>query len=783
MKIVNKFKRGILLLALVIGLVLTGYGIKLSVRAAADPSKPTVTYSYAAYTKAAWERYQNVRIIDEDGDCSTTLNDLKDLIARFEALKTTGSEGNKKKKFWTEGDGKRFSGYIQIPQLPDGSYDEESEDIDWDTIVSRGSTNDDIYNALKAEVAAIETKLAEGAVTKLVPGSDVVIAAYATSSSSQTIWNIQVVLDIKDIIQSGSTKYYGNPVADNKTCFNACKDTTYGPMLGAAYTVPGDDLGNPAFLGAVGFKVSNTATTTTVQYKKGVYEGQNIFADQSMTSTINRQNYPNNFEENTIELKGATVSNRTDLTKLTVETKDALTGATGPTYKGSTITDGTADVSIAVAEEGTIDSTGYVYTSAPTLTTSATAPAGSTGTVTISAGDFSYSMNSVTAGNSVWVAFKAIASDGVTFKWYAVELPKAMDTNCDLEAVEIKATVSGASKTLLSETSSLTTTTDFTVHYPKGTTNLNSFTIKPTFTSPKTATVAGAAATSNAVIPISAVSNGGSVTIVVKAQDTSKEKTYKFTFVEVDTTPISVKGISGPSSNLQTKNANYDAPSQKFTIDDMALGRDSFWLNVTLPSGASAELYNSDKTTKIGNITSGSNTSTVSYPSTKNDEASTKTVWIKVTKDGYEGWYEVEVNRPKAANDLTEVTITAEGYVDADNANKTYTLPGALPTTGTDIKNSTKLTYNSKTASFKISVPSGSKTKILGSDGKTEITNNTQILTLEDGPDKLQKTFKFFVQTEYYQSQGTTGPEYTIIIEEAQPNGTKTIYTLEVKNS
>ncbi|MDE6047002.1 MAG: hypothetical protein K2F56_00075, partial [Anaeroplasmataceae bacterium] len=796
MKKIKGIKKILIMVLLSVALVFTIGGFKNTFQAQA--AGETCTYTYAAYSKEGYETLQNARIIDEDGDCSTTIDDLKALIATYEALKTTGSEGNKKKKFWTDGDGKRFRGYIDIPQLPDGSYNEDDENIDWDTIIPRGDgTNEGIYNALKAELAAWEAK--NPPLTAITPGQEIVVEIYAELSTSGQIRAVAATLDLEGAIDStaGITPYYNKTETANGATTTLQGISSTSPTIGWQYSAATGKAAaaGKVFVGAFGVTTSSTGSGFTVTLADAATNnnsGKTLFiphaTGEQVNDSFNTPSKNSRFLDEPLELAGATISDDTSLMVLTVDGKSILTG-TGPQYAASDeITGNKAAVFAQVKDNGTIENTGYVYKTNPTLpaTGTANAPSGSTGTVSIAAGNFDVDMSGVSAGDSVWVVFRAIASDTVAKKWYSVQVTKAKDTNCDLEAVEIKATVSGTSTPLLTETSSLTSQTEFNVYYPKGTTTSNSFTIKPTFTAPKTATLNGATATSNAVTPLTSISNGSVVTIVVKAQDTSKTKTYKFTFYEADTKPISVTGYSGPSSNVQSQTGEYATASKKFTLNNMALGRDVCWLNIVLPTNASAELFDTNKTTSLGTITSGTNTSTISYPTTANDAASTKTVWIKVTNNGYTDWYEVEVNRPKADNDKSGVTITAMGYVDANNANQTYTLPSALPTNNsTNITNTPKLTYNSKTASFVINVPSGSKTKILNASG-VDITGQTQTLTLDAGKTNLQKTFNFYVQTEYDRTQSqpqSNGTQYTIVIEEEPANGTKTLDKLEVKNS
>ncbi|MDE7385332.1 MAG: cadherin-like beta sandwich domain-containing protein, partial [Anaeroplasmataceae bacterium] len=792
MKKIKGIKKILIMFLLSLALVFTIGGLKNTFQAQA--AGETCTYSYVAYSKEGYLAVKNARIMSSE-NANSTIEEVKAILEAYEKLPSaTPPQKTTKNNYFLTGAGAKFHTYYNFKQNPDGSYDNEDSSDGWEEH-SRGDTSEQIYNALKAEVAAFEAK--NPPLSAITPGQEIVVEIYAELSNSGQIRAVAATIDFDGAIDTsaGVTPYLNQSELTNGATQTTSGMSSTNPTIGWQYSAASGKAAaaGKVLVGALGVTTSSSGSGFTVKLvdaDSNTNSGKTLFIVHATSERVNDNNGDAaanaRFLETPLELQGATISSDTTLIELTVDSKSILSGA-GPQYAASDeITGNSAAVFAKVKDSGTIEGTGYVYTSSPSLPASgdASAPSGSTKTVSIAAGHFDIDMSGVSAGDSVWVAFRAIASDTVAKKWYAVKVTKAKDTNCDLEAVEIKATVSGTSTSLLNETSSLTTKTEFDVYYPKGTTTLTSFTLKPTFTSPKTATVAGANATSNAVIPLSAVSNGSSVTVVVKAQDTSKTKTYTFTFHEADTAPISVKGYSGPSSNV--KEVSGEKSSKKFTLSDMALGRDSFWLNVVLPTGASAELFDTNKTTSLGTITSGSNTSPISYPTAANDAASTKTVWIKVTNNGYEDWYEVEVNRPKADNDKTGITITAMGYVDANNANQTYSLPSALPASNTtNIVNTPKLTYNSKTASFKIDVPSGSKTKILNASG-TDITGQTQTLTLDAGKTNLEKTFVFYVQTEYDRTQSqplSNGTQYTIVIQEEPANGTKTLNTLEVKNS
>ncbi|MDE6407846.1 MAG: cadherin-like beta sandwich domain-containing protein [Anaeroplasmataceae bacterium] len=782
MKIIDKFKRIVLLLTLAIGLILTGYGIKLSVNAESDPAgRPVITYHYSAYKKDAYEAYLDAKIVVRDGDLAT-LDEVKSIIATYEALPTGNTlQQNKKKNFFTSGDGSKYNEYYNIPKLPNGEYDYDNADGPY----NRGTTSEDVYAALKAEVAAFEANLEAGAVTKLVAGQEIVIAVTATTSDNTPIYTSQVVLDLNGIMTGTPTFYNSKDTLGNSLKVANKMQGDNRPLLGQGFDRPQTGvLPYPAFVGAVGFTVSNTATTTTVKMDKVVDPGQTLFGVSSINGTINMDTYADNFAEDTLELKGAAVSDKVGLTQLDVNSVDALKGnSAGPSYTGTNSTS-SADVKIKVEDDGTIESTGYVYTTQPTVPASGTAaaPAGSTSTVNITSGIFNYNMSSVGAGKSVWVLFKAVSSSGKVSKWYMVELPKAKSNDCNLE----KVIINGDTKELLNKTETdLASTKDYTVYYPKGT---STFTLTPTFIKDdKTAKVQGNTVTSGSVVTLTGISNNTVVPVVVTAQDGTTSKTYNFTFVEANTAPTAVVAKSGPAGGIVTVNGVYSSSPDTYTMDNMCPGRSSFGLTITLPSGASAVLKDSSggSSTLKDPVVSGVEF-TINYdtPVSQADTATTKTMILTVTNAGVSQNYVLVVNRPAADKDM-DIEIINLTYVKPDGSTDTYSLPATPTLSGsTRVYTTTaKLPYNSTKANFTIQLKNASsKSKILDQT-LNDINGVPKYLDLPTGPSDLSEEYLFYVQTEYDRAQGKTGTVCKIVIEEENPSTDKNKTDLHIEDT
>lgn len=772
MKILDKFKRGFLLLTLFLGFVLVGYGISLSVNATPSDTNsefPTVTYSYKAYTKEAWDTYNNTKIEDCDGN-QVSVADVKSLLEEYETL--------------TPGSKKELNFFIKTNDFS----------CNYDETIDRGSTSAEVYATLKNEIATIENNFANGAVSKLVPGQDVIIATYAETSDGSDIWNIQVSLDIMSIIDGTPTYYTNDGIGATYTTGQTVGVSSKATCLGFAWTDPtAGSAPSPAYIGAVGFKVSPSASDITVQFAKDANTAQTLFGTTSSTDasnpTITYGKYGQNFAEIPLQLKGAAVSSNTNLETLTVDGGSNLAASdsgAGPSYAAtSNITANSTTVYAAVKDSGSIANTAYVHTSAPNLAS----PTSGT-TVSVSNGTFNVNMSSVATGSSVWVTFQAIASNNTNTKWYSIELPKAKSKDANLEGVTIGCQVSGSNVTVLSKSASdLSSTTNFDVYYPSG---ANNFTLTPiAATLSKTIEMSGSTVASGTAKSIT-VTDGGTVTVTVKAQDDTVTKTYTFTFHETSSKPDSVSGSSGQP--VKVVNATYTANNTTFTMNDMAPGRDSFDLSITFPSSfpsstATVRLIGAENNPVTLTLSNGVYKKVgISYGTGYTGDnaklAATKTMTLEVTLSGMPAQtYTLVVNRPEVSDDENFV-ITNASY---NNLTGGGTTTITIPTSGTT-HTVNNLPYNTPKVNFTISMNNASsKTEIIAvtasdtSSGNSKINGVAQTYSLPTGPTNTTASYRFYVKTEFDALQGSNGTLHTIVFNENAADSTKTFKTVDVK--
>ena len=210
-----------------------------------------------------------------------------------------------------------------------------------------------------------------------------------------------------------------------------------------------------AFVGAVGFTVATGVTgNMKIEYLKkeravqaGYAQskaGQTMFMDgnDGSTSSDAYQNPTQILEDNCV-ISVAGLSDDVGLTDITVEGKSCLSTSSSVNvngdatlqYKGSDTNDGTANVSITVQNSGKLVANSVKY--GKTLSSQ-------TSSATQSENSFSVNMNALNAGESYIATFQVESSSGNVRKWYAVELPKAKDTNCDLDSLGFSGTNGGA---------------------------------------------------------------------------------------------------------------------------------------------------------------------------------------------------------------------------------------------------------------------------------------------------------------------------------------------------
>lgn len=766
MKLTKKIKVGILAISLCLVTFFTI--MSLTVQAALNSSYPTIQFEYEAYSKEGYKAYFNAKICNADGDLKD-LATVKALLSAYENLpETTTPQKNKKKNFFLTGDGAGYNEYYIYAQNPDGSYDMDNSPDDFATH-TRGTTSEEIYAALKSEVEAYETQLANAKLSAINPGQEIVIAVNASFTDSDAgIFSVVAILDIGNYVdKTVPYEFYENASTASAAHPHDTVDSGRGVKVGFSWgNSASGSVATPAFIGAVGLTVSPTATEFNVSFLKPedasnpTLAGGTLFSNVGNSLAINARQNAENFTEIPLELSVAAKSSDTSLIELTVEGKDALnggsvSGASSTSYVGSEISDGTANVTAKVKDNGTITAVKY---STNLATVDGTNPGGTS--VSPNAGAFSIPMASVGAGENMYCAIQATASDGVTTKWYVVALPKAKDTNCNLDGATFTGTNSSGSQITLAfqgGTPNFATGTTFTVLVPKGTTNIM---FTPTFNSPKSANInadSNWTAVSGTAVNVSGLST---VRITVRAQDTSKTKAYIFNMLEVDTKPSSVTVGANGVTDTDT-----DADGDKYYDLTVPAGFRNFSFEVALPNGATASYTHNGSTVSSWN----GSAKTLTLSESDNSKAVTnELITLVVDNNGQTETYYVRVSRPAADNDGSFNIVDTKYF-----ATQSDTTGTAFSTThtGTAYSNTTNLPYGTYGIQYNI-VPTSNKTKIY--INSSEVTG-IQSLTLS-----TSKIVTFVVKTELDQVTNGTGTTYTLQIKTAQPEGLPSSFTLNL---
>lgn len=788
MKIMNKLKKIILLLFLVIGIALTGYGISVSVNAVQVPGRAVATFSSKLYKKDAYDAFKNVKIMDYTTTDLFSIDQVKALIDKYNNLPTINKpQQDAKREFFLNGEGAKFKSYYNVLRNDDGTYDISQSPDDW-VVHSRGETSDEVAAALQAEITLLEQAFADSEITQLTPGQEIVIEAYMETDDNSDILQSVAVFDINGMIDSSSSPvFYQN--SEYGDMDNKQQATSYGIMLGFDGCTSGKKVPSPAYLGAVGFKVSQNPTVNKVDLVRDENKIHTVFTSGIYTTTIDMNSNEEHFKCNAPELVQQAKSSDTTLTSLTVKGNELISGSNGTAndFTGGTFGDSSVNLSATVKDNGSIESTAYIYTSKPSIPSSGTdnAPSGHTSTMNFVSGNGTMTFPSSTnAGDTVYVLFRVVANDNTTKRWCLLSIDKKQDENCNLSSLVIEGTNSGNVKQLLTESTSLNAANPtYTVYYAKNTTNFNITVGIPGYQATAVLNPGSLSLTHNNKTEFCSgtMTNNTTYTLLVTAQNTQYTNTYKIIFKEADTQPSDVKGTSGAGTNQKIVNATLNGT--KYTLSNMAPGQQSYNLNMTLPAGATAEVFSdSNCTNSMGALTSG-NAFNIKYDNSETsfETAKTKTVYVKITNGGISEVYEVEATRPVAENDMnfkfyntTYDSPTATGI--------SMTITPNVSSGVTTYKNSVKLPYDSPSAYLTIGfVNSNSKSKILSSDGQTVITDINQTITLDTGKNYTTKTFKFFVQTEYDKYNNSNGTEIQVIIEEEQPDNTNTAQTIVLK--
>lgn len=727
MKKFKKIKIGLLSLALVLLSVVTFFSFKASATSA------TVTYRYEVYTKEEYEAC-NYTIEATDGTVFT-----RDQIKA--AITAAGAAGE-----------------ALIPTL-------------WPAVTDPGKKGISYEQAKALEDAASALTLTP--ITAVTPGQDVVVVAYATLSDNGAFQAAVVALDInkyKDA--SNPLKFYNSPEVAKGSSYtndatNAVIGFDYATGLPSA-TYPTGEV----TVGAIGFTISPTVSSMTINFtpKSASLAGLTNYTtaadNKSYNNTYGNTTAQNRFNEVPLNLSVAAKSSDTTLITLTVEGKDALgggsvSGASSTSYKGSETSDGTANIIAAVKDNGTI--TGARY-STNLADVDGTNPTGGT-TVSPNAGQINVPMGSVNPGQSMYCAIQATASDGTTTKWYVVELPKAKDTNCNLEnALFTGQNSSGTTVTLGFQggiTPNYATTTAFTVLVPKGTTNVQ---FTPTFTSPKTANINANTGWTDVSGTAVTVTGLAAVRITVRAQDTTKTKEYTFTMLEVDTTPSSISTTANGVTDTDT-----DSDGDKYYDLTVPAGFRNFTLAATLPTGATATIkYNGTNTANWNG-----SAKTITLAEADDSKAITnEIITLEVDNNGTKETYYVRISRDAADKDGTFTIVDTKYFATAsDTTGTAFTVSN---TSGVTWSNSAKIPYGTYGVQYRI-VPTSSTTKVF--IGSTEITG-VQNLVLSSAT-----LVSFRIQTELDRVKGQQGTDYKLQINLDQPEGLPSTFDLKLLSS
>ncbi|MCM1130076.1 MAG: cadherin-like beta sandwich domain-containing protein [Roseburia sp.] len=712
MKKFRKLKIGLLLVLMSLTVLVT-FG---SLRVRAAVTTDTVTFHYDVYTKETWQKYQNAlnNPVEFIVDSGLKVSDAYDVDTLIEAWQ--GYESNPSNPDYSLIDNLGTDFYLSTSlNQSGGDYVISGTGKNKKYSLAAGAqlysfeTNNEFYSFLKNYFPPkdISDESFYPKITQAVPGDEIVVSITATAQNNPTIRQAVVVLDLAKYAQggvSGITRYVNEELKAASYTMSGADQTNIGRNIG--WTSPGTRTStpSPAFVGALGFTIASTVSgSMSIEFfKDGKVSDQAIantaFTDGLSTSTaVTYKTAPNQFKEDPCVITVAGLSDNVGLTDITVENKSCITATSNVTvngdstvqYKGSEISDGTANVTVTVQDSGKLNSASQVRYGTSLTSLNSTA--------TVSGNSFSVDMSSVSPGQSLYATFQVISSSGNKTKWYAVELPKAKDKNADLDNLAVSGSAGGANATLSPSFSS--GTVGYTVYVPKGTSNL-SFTPVATGTGktikvsyPATSAGTTIASGSSYSIP-STWTNGQQVKFTVTAQDGVTTKDYTCTLSEVNLKPTRVDVNGGTGSSFTSNDSDADGDDH-FTINNLPFASKQYTLRVNFPDTSiisKVEAFQGS-VASTQNILGGNCTFNISDGGSKG--AITDTIRLVVTsKSGLTQTFYIDVNRLAANTDtsLGSVSITANkgvndticNSVSGPNLNITY--PGgaaALPITYT----------------------------------------------------------------------------------------------------
>ncbi len=673
MKISRKIKIG-LAFVLVSFTVLFAFA-NIGVKAAAGDG--VVTYHYSVYKQDTWDKYMaaqnNENFIVFDGlkvseamTADDVLPCLEDYVNSGESLlDAIGGE------FYTNED----------LQMNGGDYATSGTGRNQKYVLKSGAqlrtfnTDAEVYGVL-SELFPWKDIGKYPTITQAVPGDQIFIAVtseYTGGSSPNLISNV-VLLDIAKYAQGGKyTKQAFLP--DNWAPSNLTVSGIGEDLGGARTSSSGPVMPSPHLLGGIGFTISTGLSgSMKIEFlKTGVNAGHTQFTNGVTGSTSLKYSEANkaHFAEDDCVIQVAGLSDNVDLTDITVEGESCISKNTSVTiggnstlqYSGKESNDGTANVTVTVKDSGKLVAGSVKY--GKTL-------ANQSNTAQVSGDSFSVPLNGLNPGESYIATFQVISSSGNVTKTYAVELPKAKDTNCDLDGLDASGrTAGGQNAELKLDPVFSSSTTSYTLYVLKGT---NSLKLTPTVSSSsKTIKVAYPANTTAQSINSGTAytipddwTNNSQVKFTVTAQS-GATKDYTVTLREVNLKPTSVNVTSGSIFNTSdTDSDNND----EFTITNMPYSCKTYnlaasWTNRT--DIQSVNVYqNNIKST--GNLLTGA----VTFMMSDNGSASTDEIRIEViSKYGIKQEFVVKVNRlaPNSDNALGTVQIVANNGSDTTICN------------------------------------------------------------------------------------------------------------------
>ncbi len=681
MKLTKKIKIGISFILMSVAILVT-FG---TIRTNAAVSTDTITYHYSVYTKETWLKYLAAKnnesfIVFEDlkvndamyaEDVTPCLEDYTNSGASL--LDSIGGE------FYTSDDlQKNGEEYATI-----GSGRNLKYVLKAGAVLSSYSTDAEVYGALNTLFPSKDMS-SYPTITQAVPGDEIVVAVNAELMTGRRMRQAVVLLDLERYAQGGNlTRYYSELVESEG--FTASNLSTKGIGLNIGWTSPSTSVytDSPAFVGAIGFTIATGVTgNMKIEFLKkerqqevGVASAElnkTCFVDGNAGSTsASYGTQGSQFREDNCVISVAGLSDDVGLTDITVEGKSCLSTSSSVNvngdatlqYKGSDTSDGTANVSITVQNSGKLVANSVKY--GKTLSSQ-------TSSATQSGNSFSVNMNALNAGESYIATFQVESSSGNVRKWYAVELPKAKDTNCDLDSLGFSGTNGGATADIRLSPDFSSSTTSYTMYIPKGTTNLklipsvnsNLKTIKAAYP----ATGSGTTVASGAEFNIPTWTNNSAVKFTVTAQS-GATKDYTVTLKELNLKPTSVTVTASASFNESDTDADND---NRFTINGMPYSNSTFSLQAIFPDTSvidHVDVYQGSVKSP-SNILNGKINFTIS--NTGAQGAHTEVIRLEVyAKSGNKQIYYVDVNRLAANTDhsLGTVNIVANNGLNSTICN------------------------------------------------------------------------------------------------------------------